>query len=96
MAKEKTKKKFLDGECRSVKVLFCIRIALWISALVLTLHWVYVSFDLYAKGIFDPHEYATILRPILYRDFLASLACVIISFILRGISDKIKEIKKMK
>lgn len=95
MAKENGKKKLLDGECTAVKVIFCIRIALWISALVLTLHWAYVSFALYARGIFDPHEYATILRPILYRDFLASVACVVVSFILRSISDKIKEINKM-
>jgi len=96
MAKGKNRRKFLDGECKAVKVIFGIRAVLWILAFSLNVHWAYVSFDLYAKGIFDPHEYATILRPILYRDFLISIALIIVAFILRGISDRIKEVNKMK
>ena len=34
-----------------VKIIFGIRICLWMVALGLTVHWIYWSFKLYAMGV---------------------------------------------
>ena len=73
-----------------VQVLFIIRITLWIIAAVATCHWIVWSFKIYDMGIFDVHEYSSYLRPILAKDLLISVASICLSFILRSISDKLK------
>lgn len=96
MGKKKETYSRWKNESTAVKIIFGVRAILWIVALAFTLHWTHVSFDLYKQGIFDPHDYATILRPILYRDVLISVAAIVVSFIFRSISDKIKEVNKMR
>ena len=78
-----------------VRILFIIRIFLWIIAAVATFYWIAWSFKLYRMGIFDVHEYSFHLRPILARGLLISVASICLSFILRSISDRLKnKIKK--
>lgn len=74
-----------------VKALFFIRICLWIAALLPTIYWIYYSFKLTSDGIFDPYEYANCLRPVLYPCLIISFAALVISFILRAISNHLKE-----
>ena len=76
---------------KQVKILFICRIIMWIIALVATIYWMYVSFKIYADGIFDAFSYAEILRPVFYPCVIISVAAIAVSFILRWISDKIKE-----
>jgi len=75
----------------TIKKLFYCRICLWVIALVSTIYWIYYSFYLYSIGIMDEHEYATALRPVFAKALLISLVAVGISFILRRISDNIKD-----
>lgn len=77
-----------------VRILFIIRIILWITAAAATFYWIVWSFKLYGMGIFDEHEYSSYLRPILGKGLLIAVVSICLSFILRGISDKLKE--KMK
>lgn len=77
-----------------VRILFIIRIILWITAAAATFYWIVWSFKLYGRGIFDEHEYSSYLRPILGKGLLIAVVSICLSFILRGISDKLKE--KMK
>ena len=79
---------------KAVKLIFAGRIVMWITALGFTVHWLYWSFYLYQQEIFEVGQYAAIFRPILYKDLAVSIACVVISFILRRISDTIKEVNK--
>ena len=73
-----------------VKGIFIIRIVLWIIALCATIYWIYWSFKLYTMGIYNEYEYAANLRPIFTKGILISVGAVIISFILRAVSDKMK------
>lgn len=75
----------------TIKRLFYIRICLWFVALVSTIYWMYYSFHLYSIGIVDEHEYASALRPVFAKALLISLIAVGVSFILRRISDNIKD-----
>lgn len=75
---------------RAVKGIFIIRIILWIIALCATIYWIYWSFKLYTMGIYNEYEYAAHLRPIFAKGIFVSVSAVIISFILRSVSDKIK------
>lgn len=77
-----------------IRILFIIRIILWIIATAATYHWIFWSFKLYAMGIFDVHEYSQYLRPILGRGLLIAIVSICLSLILRSISDRLK--KKMK
>ena len=74
-----------------IKKLFYCRICLWIIALVSTIYWIYWSFHLYTLGYEDEHVYAAMLRPIFTKALLISLVAVGISFVLRRISDNIKD-----
>ena len=76
---------------RAVKILFIIRACLWTTALAATVYWIYWSFKLYDLGHNDVYEYSGLLRPILTRGVLISLACLGISLILRSVSDRIKK-----
>ncbi len=88
-----------EDDKRTVRILFGFRIFLWCVALGGFIYWAYWSFELYHQGIMDEHEYATILRPILARGVAITVVAVVVSFILRRVSDGIKrraEIEDMK
>ena len=74
-----------------VHILFGARVALWIISAAVTIHWIYYSFHLYNMGIYDVHEYASNMRPVLYRGLIVAFICIVISFKLRSVSDKIKK-----
>ena len=73
-----------------ITILFLCRLFLWIVALGSTVYWVRYSVQLHENGIFDPHEYATALRPVLYTCLIISVAAVCISFVLYARSAKLK------
>lgn len=77
-----------------VRILFIIRIILWIVATVATYYWIAWSFKLYNMGIFEEHEYSSYLRPILGKGLLVAAVSICLSLILRSISDKIKKTAK--
>lgn len=83
----------MKGEEIRKKLFYC-RICLWVVALVATIYWIYWSFHLYTLGYYDEHAYAAMLRPIFSKALLISLIAVGISFILRRISDNIKDKEK--
>lgn len=83
----------MNGENTRKKLFYC-RICLWIIALVATIYWIYWSFHLYTLGYYDEHAYAAMLRPIFSKALFVSLVAVGISFILRRISDNIKDREK--
>ncbi len=75
---------------KSVVVLLVIRIILWIIALASTVYWMYYSVKLHREGSFDPAEYSTILRPILYTCLIIAVVAICISFALHALAVKIK------
>ncbi len=81
----------MKTESKAVRILFFIRMILWIIALAATVYWIYWSFKLYALGYYDVYEYSGYLRPILGRGLLISFGSLGVSLILRGISDRIKK-----
>lgn len=76
---------------RRVFTLFCFRILMWITALCANIYWIYWHFHLYAMEIFDVHEYAALFRFRFYNALIVAFIAIIISFILRAISDSIKK-----
>jgi len=74
-----------------VRILFFIRVILWIVALTATIWWMVYSVQLHKQGIFDPHEYATLLRPVLYSGFLIAVAAICLSFALHALTVRIKK-----
>lgn len=74
-----------------VKIIFAIRMVLWLGAAAATAYWIRFSFLLYQMGFEDEHQYATALRPVFYKGVLIAIACVCLSFIFRSISDRIKK-----
>lgn len=74
-----------------IRILFIIRISLWIIAAAATFYWIVWSFKLYNMGIFEVEEYGKYFRPIFGRGFLTAIVSICLSFILRSISDKLKE-----
>ena len=76
-----------------VKILFGIRIILWLIALGATYYWISFSFKIYSTGIVDESQYAIAFRPIFYRGLIISVVAVCISLIIRTISDKVKNKK---
>lgn len=76
---------------KTIKTLFICRICLWVVALVATLFWAVYSFALYNKyQIFDPLEYATKLRPVLYTGIIVTVVALGVSFFLRKVTLEIK------
>ena len=75
----------------AVRILFIIRIILWVIAAAATCYWIVWSFKLYGMGIYDVHEYSFYLRPILGKGLLIAAVSICLSFILRSISDKLKK-----
>ncbi|MCR5092852.1 MAG: hypothetical protein K6B72_02660 [Lachnospiraceae bacterium] len=81
----------MDQNERKVKLLFVIRVCLWIVALAATVYWIWYSIKLHLDGIFDYHTYADLLRPILYPCLIISVAAICLSFALYALSRKFKE-----
>ena len=76
---------------KMIKVIFGIRVLLWMIAAAATAYWIVWSFKLYNRGIFDYQEYAANLRPRMGWGLLISFVCIIVCFVLRRISDNIKK-----
>ena len=76
---------------KQITILFFIRLFLWIVALGSTIYWIRYSIRLHELGIFDPHEYATALRPVLYICLIISVAAVGVCFVLYARSAKLKK-----
>ena len=74
-----------------IRVMFAARILLWLIALVSTIYWISYSFELYKQEIFDPHEYATLLIPVLYICLAIAFVSICISFALHARTKKIKK-----
>ena len=68
--------------------IFICRICLWIVALLATIYWIYYSIKLHREGIFDPAEYSTLLRPVLYTCLAISILAICVSFALRAYSKR--------
>lgn len=81
-------------EDNAIKYMFYVRVCLWIIALVATIYWIYWSFHIYTLGVIDEHEYAVMFRPIFAKGLAISVGSIVISFILRFISDNMKDKKK--
>ena len=73
-----------------LKILFAVRVCLWIVAFVSTAYWIWYSGKLTYDGVFDPYQYSTLLRPVLYRNLAIAIAAVCISFVLHALSVKLK------
>ena len=79
-------------EEKTVKILFAVRVILWAVALGSTVYWIWYSFDLMGSGIFDPYEYAGLLRPVLYPCLCIAIVAVCISFALYRKSKELKSV----
>ena len=75
---------------KKIKIIFIIRICLWITALVATIYWISYSVRLHMNGIFDPAEFAYYFRPVFYTCLIIAFAAVGLSFALYAYSKKIK------
>ena len=80
----------MDSDIR-VKRIFACRAVLWAIALGATIYWIWWSFEIYNMGIFDPYDYAPMLRPVFTRCMLIAVAALVVCLILRAISDRIKK-----
>lgn len=74
-----------------IMILFVIRVVLWITALISTGYWMWYSFQLTHDGIFDPYDYAKLLRPVLYTCLIISIAAVVACFVLYAQGKKLKK-----
>ena len=81
-AKEKAKK--------TIKILFIIRIVLWVIAFAATAYWIYYSFHLYSIGIFLSEEYSPLLRPVLYKGLLIAVVSLVVAGLLHIRTAKLK------
>ena len=79
-----------------IKILFAVRVFLWIIALSLTIYWMWYSNELYKKEIFDPYQYAALMRPVLYPCIAFAVLAIAISFALYALSKKVKKEMKQK
>lgn len=75
---------------KTVRILLYCRMFLWVVALAATVYWIYWSFHLYTLGYMDEHAYASAFRPIFAKGLFTSVGAIILSFILRTVSDKIR------
>ena len=75
----------------TIKILFAIRICLWIVIFVSTAYWIYYSVKMHRDGIYDVYEYATLLRPVLYPCLIISIIAICISFALHALTVRIRK-----
>jgi len=76
---------------KKIKLLFAARVILWIIALISTGYWMWYSGELYDEGFYDPFQYSSRLRPVLYTGVIIAVAAICISFVLYGVSRKLKK-----
>lgn len=76
---------------KKIKIIFGIRIALWVMALIATIYWIIWSFQIYAMEVYDVYSYAALLRPVFGKCLLITAVTLGISLLLRSISDKLKK-----
>ena len=96
LLKENLAKEFFKREADAkIRLLFIARVLLWVVALTATGIWMYYSVKLHMDGIFDPYEYASHLRPVLYGGLIISIASVGVSFALYAQSRKLKRKKRL-
>ena len=79
----------------AVKILFVVRILLWIVAAGATVYWVVWSFKMYDIVGYDVQAYATAFRPLFYKALIVTFVSICVSFGLRSISDRIKKCWKL-
>ena len=79
----------------AVKILFVVRILLWIVAAAATVYWIVWSFKMYDIVGYDVHAYATAFRPLFYKALIVTFVSICVSFGLRSISDRIKKCWKL-
>lgn len=91
MEQQNAEKKSVRNTDKIVKVLFGIRIVLWVIALAATIYWIYWSFYIYETGIHLVEDYAKAFRPIFGKSLLVTIISILVSFLLRHISDKLKK-----
>ena len=75
---------------KAIKTIFIIRICLWVVAAVSTVYWIWYSFKLTWDGIFDPYEYSSLLRPVMYTGIVVAVVAILLAFLLRRITVEIK------
>ena len=72
-------------------IIFVCRIILWVIALASTVYWIRYSFQLTMNEIYEPEEYAPLLRPVLYVCVGIAVASIGLSFGLYAIAKRIKK-----
>ena len=75
---------------KAIKKIFIIRICLWVVAAASTGYWIWYSFKLTWDGIFDPYEYSSLLRPVMYTGIVVAVVAILLAFLLRRITVEIK------
>ncbi|MBR4345158.1 MAG: hypothetical protein IKP88_21040 [Lachnospiraceae bacterium] len=82
----------IKGFEKKIRRLFLCRIAMWIICASGCVYWIYWSFKLYEiEEDFDAHTYATMFRPHFNLGITISIVSIIISLVLRLISDRYKK-----
>ncbi|MCR5509385.1 MAG: hypothetical protein K6F54_00295 [Lachnospiraceae bacterium] len=71
------------------KILFAIRVCLWIVAASATIYWIWYSARLHMMGIFEPAEYAVYFRPVFYTCLIITISAVGLSFALYALGKRI-------
>ena len=74
-----------------IKIIFVIRVLLWLVALLATVNWIIYSVKLYADGIVIPEQYSPLLRPVLYRGVIVAVLSIATSFALYALAKYIKK-----
>ena len=74
-----------------IRIIFVIRVCLWVVALVATINWIIYSVKLYLDGIVVPSEYSPLLRPVLYRGVIIAVLAIGASFALYALAKYIKK-----
>lgn len=75
---------------KKIKIIFCIRILMWIICAAGCIYWIYWSFELYRRGIYDVHEYGPAFRPHFRLGLMISACSLTVSIALRITSDALK------
>ncbi len=72
-------------------IIFVCRIILWVIALASTVYWIRYSFQLTMNEIYEPEEYAPLLRPVLYTCVIIAVVAIALSFALYALAKHIKK-----
>lgn len=76
---------------KKIRILFIIRICLWLVCAFGFAYWIYWSFESYNYiNETDYHEYATFFRPYFRTGIIISVVSITVSLVLRLVSDATK------